>query len=1462
MNGQGWSRIGLRIQAGIAVLVACMIAGGAVAKAQAVPARIQAGVSNSAMTVLKGSLSPMVRAEADAGRVPANMQLTGMTLRFNLSASQQADLAALLAAQQNPQSAQYHQWLTPEQFGARFGMAQVDLDQVELWLQQQGFRVDSVNRSRTAILFSGTAGQVEAAFQTQMHYYNGVGRKDFAPSTALSLPSAIAPTVAAVENLTSYRPAPSIVTRRQVNGSPAFTSSTSGNVFFAPGDIAVVYDMKTLTGGGYTGVGQSIAVVGQSSVQVSDIENFQKAAGLTVQDPTELLVPLSGSPVAVAGDQGESDLDLEWSGAIARGATILFVYTGNATNYSVFNSIEYAVDEKLAQIITISYGSCETAFGSPASFETVLAQAASQGQTVLAASGDQGSTACDLPNVYTSLTTAQQQALAVNYPASSAYVTAVGGTEIDPSNTNYSTAGNGYWSTASGTDVITSALQYIPEVAWNDDTTTGCVDANNNPIGCLGAGGGGVSQYVAKPSWQTTLTPADGKRDVPDIALYSSASHPGYLFCTSDQSDWQSGQQGSCTSGFRDSSTSMLTVAGGTSFATPIFAGMLAILNQSTKNDAGQGNINSMLYGLATSGGAYTAANGFHDITSGNNNCNAGTTLCGSTTGFSAGVGYDQVTGLGSVDLGVLASKWSASSSTAVGTVTKLTATVNNPSVNSNDVVTIKVTPDSGTATPTGSVKLDIDGGSGTAGGSSTTLTLGTNGSVQYTANFTTTGSHQIVAQFSDATNIFAPSTGALPLTVMLAPTVTLTTSPTSATTAQSVTVSVTVSGGAGNPTPTGTVTLTSGTYTSAAATLTGGAASIVVPAGSLPVGSDTLTVAYTPDSGSSGTYGVATGTAVEAVTGVSPTVTVTPASSSITAGQPLSVTVTVSGPSGDPTPTGTVTLSSGSYSSAATVLASGAATISIPAGKLAAGSNTLTATYAPDTAGATIYTTATGSSTVSVGTIAPTLSVTPSSSSITTLQALSVSVTVNGGTGNPTPTGTVTLTSGTYTSAAAALASGAATISIPAGKLAAGSDTLNVSYTPDSTSSGTYSSASGSGAVTVTVVKPTVTVTPASLSITTAQSLSVTVMVSGGTGSPTATGTVTLASGTYTSTASTLTSGSATIVVPAGALAGGSDTLTATYTPDAAGSTLYSGSTGLASVTVTNPVLITPSVTITPSSSSISTTQALSVTVGVSGGTGNPTPTGTVTLTSGSYSSAATTLSGGSATISVPAGSLTVGSDILTAAYAPDASSATVYNAATNTSAVTVTASGFTLSGTAVTVTAGTPGTSTITVSSATGYTGTITLSCAVTSTPTNATNLPTCTSGQTVNLSASTTSGTAMVTINSTATTTAQLSLPGTRRNRSPWADAGSGAVLAALVLLWIPAKRRKWLTMLSGVLAFALLSGLIACGGGGSSSSGGGGTTIAGTTPGSYTLTITGTGNDAASTKATTTVQLTVN
>ena len=706
--------------------------------------RISAEISSSQMTALPNSKHPLAQAQYDSGRLAAGTKLQGISIYFSRTPAQEADLQTLMTAQQNPSSPLYHQWLNPDQFAARFGMADADIAKVKSWLEQQGFSIDSVGRSKNVIRFSGTAGQAESAFATEMHNYavktaKGV-ETHFAPSTALSVPSALAGVVLGVRNLDDFRPRSHVILNKAARLKPAFTSSQTGNVYFAPGDIATIYDVQKEYNAGFTGAGQSIAIVGQSAIALSDIEAFQSAAALSTKDPTLVLVPGTGSSTVFAdGDETESDLDVEWSGAIAKGASIYFVYTGSNTSYGAFDSLQYAIDEQIGTIISSSYGTCEVALQG-ATLESSLEQAASQGQTVMSASGDDGSTDCF---GISGLTTAQQEALAVDYPASSPNVTGLGGTEVSTSNSAYLTAGDGYWEAQGSSDEITSALQYIPEVAWDEDTA-GCGQTD-----CLNAGGGGASILFSKPSWQTSLTPSDGKRDVPDISLNSSPDLPGYLFCTSDQTDWASNQVASCNSGFRDSSSGSLTVAGGTSFAAPIFSGMLALINQQQNYTTGQGLINPTLYTLASNPTTYASA--FHDITTGNNDCTAGSGFCSGTIGFSAGTGYDQVTGLGTIDLFNLASAWPANtgaSATLIGTTTTISASNSTPALNASVTFTITVASDTGTTIPTGNVSISVDGGT------PTTSALTTNGTVTYTTSFTTAGTHELLAAYEgDATH-------------------------------------------------------------------------------------------------------------------------------------------------------------------------------------------------------------------------------------------------------------------------------------------------------------------------------------------------------------------------------------------------------------------------------------------------------------------------------------------------------------------------------------------------------------------------------------------------------------------------------------------------------------------------------------------------------------------------------------
>ncbi len=741
------------------------------ALAQKPAARITNSIVNSERAAMAGSHPSWARAEADAGAVPDTTRLEGMTLVFSRSAAQQAAIETLLTAQQNPASTLYHQWLTPDQFAARFGVADADLAAVQSWLTQQGFEAGAVARSRDRITFSGSAGQFSAAFGAPLHYFNVQGAKHFAPASDLTLPAALSPSVMAITNVSDFRPKSSLK-----RAAPEYTSAQTGSHYLTPKDISTIYDVNAAYSAGYTGTGQTIAVIGQSAVLTGDVTTFQTLSGVPIRVPQLVLVPGSGASIRYTDDESESDLDLEYSSALGRGASIYFVYTGSNYNYDVSDALTYAITNRVASIITLSYGYCELANSSTFlnSVNATLQQAALQGQTVIASSGDSGSTSC----YGYGLSTANQQALTVNFPASSQYATAIGGTEFPLADT---TASNStYFSPASGTDLLSSALSYIPEVVWNDDSTSQ-----------ISSSGGGVSGLFPRPTWQTGVAgiAAGTFRLVPDVSLDSSDVDAPYLYCSSDPS---LGTNGSCVNGYRDANSKYLTAAGGTSFAAPMFAGMLAVISQSV-NANGLGLINPTLYGLASN--AITYGRAFHDITSGTNGCTAAplSVPCTATNAasFAATTGYDEATGLGSIDLYNLLTSWPAVT-TLTGSTINLSPATTTIAVNTNDLVTIQVAPTSGTstATPTGTLTILLDGST------VATPTLAS-GRATYTFSTPTSGNHVIYAAYSgDA--IFAPSNKSLVLTVSAIGTLTVSAPPLTITdgTTASQTITVTPGGG------------------------------------------------------------------------------------------------------------------------------------------------------------------------------------------------------------------------------------------------------------------------------------------------------------------------------------------------------------------------------------------------------------------------------------------------------------------------------------------------------------------------------------------------------------------------------------------------------------------------------------------------------------------------------------------
>ena len=601
--------------------------------------RIVRPVDNRSMVRLQGTLHPLARSAFDQGPASPTQPMQRMTLFFQPTAEQQAALDELLTEQQDPASPNYHKWLTPEEFADRFGISSQDINVLAAWLRSQGFTVDETARSRTWIAFSGIAAQVNAAFQTSMHNYLVNGKVHYAAAIEPSVPAAFAGVVTGIGALHNFAPH-----ARSVQAKPRLTSSLTGNHFIVPGDFATIYDLQTLYNSGFNGSGQTIAIMGQTDLttdsnpgrngtpgangQQYDVVTFRNLAGLpalTSSNFQTVLVTGVTDPGVVTADANEANLDVEWSGAVAPNAKLVYVIDNPTTSNGAFGSLEWAVSNVKANIFSISYGECEPqASADQGALTAAAAQAAVQGQTIVAPSGDSGANDCNS-------TSTKYPGISVDFPASIPTVTAVGGTEFsaDSANNADPTVATPYWA-ASTNDTTASALAYIPETSWNDFAIT---------TPSLSATGGGVSTFFPQPTWQTGLGVATG-RNVPDISFTASAEHDGYLVCS----------QASCVNGYRDATTSFNAI-GGTSAPTPSFAGIVALINQ--KMGANQGNINPVLYAQAAS-----APWAFHDITTGNNivTCLSGTSGCmnSSTIGYAAGIGYDLVTGLGSLDVAVL----------------------------------------------------------------------------------------------------------------------------------------------------------------------------------------------------------------------------------------------------------------------------------------------------------------------------------------------------------------------------------------------------------------------------------------------------------------------------------------------------------------------------------------------------------------------------------------------------------------------------------------------------------------------------------------------------------------------------------------------------------------------------------------------------------------------------------------
>ncbi len=599
----------------------------------------QRTINEADRITLHGNVHPQARAEFDRGAANAAMPMNRMVLLLSVRPDAQADLQKLLADQQNPKSPSYHKWVTPSEFGLRFGPTDQDIADASNWLKKSGFTIDEVGNGRMWINFSGDVQKVERAFQTNIRNYEVDGKMHFANATDPSIPRALGGLVQGVVSLHDFTTHPNS-TASQL---PSDFTNAGGAHLLAPGDFATIYNVNPLYNAvpAIDGTGQTIAIVGRSDINLTDVQFFRSFFGLPANDPVFIH---NGPDPGDLGppDETEADLDVEWSGAVAKNATIDFVISQTGATDGVALSAQFIVNTNLANIMSTSFGLCEFTLGATGNnfWNTLWAQAAAQGITSFVSAGDSGAAACDDSSALVGTR------VNVNGIASTPNNIAVGGTQFDE--------GAGiYWSAVNNADQ-SSALSYIPEIAWNE---SGSVVGGSG----LFSTGGGASAVYTKPAFQVgTGVPVDGARDIPDVSL-SSAGHDGYIIF-----------QGHTTG-----TTGMFSV-GGTSAASPSFAGLMALVVQ--KTGVAQGNANPVFYTMGQNQFNHGIAV-YHDTTTGNN------TVPG-IAGFSAGVGYDLVTGWGSVDASNMVNFWNNNGTPDFS----LAATPASQSVNQGSTATYTVT--------------------------------------------------------------------------------------------------------------------------------------------------------------------------------------------------------------------------------------------------------------------------------------------------------------------------------------------------------------------------------------------------------------------------------------------------------------------------------------------------------------------------------------------------------------------------------------------------------------------------------------------------------------------------------------------------------------------------------------------------------------------------------------------------
>jgi hypothetical protein len=712
---------------------------------------------------------PLAQPRYDHGIVNESTPAERLLLVLNRPPEREAAFQQLLKDQHTPGSPSYHQWLTPQEIGSRFGPGDADMDAVTGWLSASGFTVSRVSRARRFVEFSGTVGQVNSAFHTQIHEYLINGELHHANATAVRIPEALAGIIAGLSPLHDFRPTPQFQTagKGHYDASahqfvPEFNLPSSSSPLLygvAPADFSTEYDLNPLYAANVTGTGVTIGIIDESNIDLSLASAYRSVFGLSA-NPVQVV--LDGGDPGMNSSYVETYLDVELAGAVALAATLnLYLSAGSPYQDPLELAALRAVEDNQADVLAVSWGSGEQQLGTDGNqfWNAIWEQAAAQGQTVLVAAGDYGQIPDEEYLVEGSLA-----GPAVNGLASTPWNVAVGGTDFYYADyASGAPSASTFWNATSDPVTKGSLKAPITEQVWNDAFGLDAI-GDGSERGEIYGGGGGASNCsvvdtitggcisgYAKPSWQTGPgVPTDGARDLPDVSLFASngANYSGYVDCDSE---------GDCVP---DASGNFnFDVLGGTSASVQAMAGIMALVVQKYGR---QGQADTVLYPLSQQ-----KPTSFHDITLGGNwnVCVDGDADCtlnsagagvdqGKSTVYSATSGFDLASGWGSVDGANLVNNWNAI--TFQSTTTSLQVSPATVTHGLSVTFSASVTPASGSGTPTGAVSI-LTNSTLPSSESQAAISLDA-GTGSATVNDLPGGTYQLTARYG-GDSVFAAST-------------------------------------------------------------------------------------------------------------------------------------------------------------------------------------------------------------------------------------------------------------------------------------------------------------------------------------------------------------------------------------------------------------------------------------------------------------------------------------------------------------------------------------------------------------------------------------------------------------------------------------------------------------------------------------------------------------------------------